>query len=651
MRPMNMKNATSTTQLSLALVVAITLSFAPAAFAAAPGITSTAGASGTFNLTAQDAYLNQPDGAAVYSWGYGCASGSAPTFDPDPTFFAFPPTCNTMQVPGPTMIVTEGQTVTINLTNSLPTAAGNTSILFPGFNVTTSCTATTPAGQQGLLTCEAAPGSTIRYTFIASAPGTHAYYSGTQGDLQIEMGLYGAIIVLPKTVPASCENTVTNLYGKADYGTTNKIDGFPERDFRLAHAAYDHPRSCYDREYLFQWAEMDPRIHKQAEAQVLSKSGCAAGTMGCSLDVQTEPYHPAYFLINGRSMPDLMDPNYASEYPHQPYNGNPHMHPGELTLIRTIGQGRWQHPFHEHANHVRILARDGNLILSPTNPTNSLAGTLMFNTDTTPGEAFDGIFYFSGRGLNWDPYGHHPKGTGSSVSTLAITKITESGTVVTVTFNGVEIPATGSSAVIAGVSKAGYNGTFTVTGGTVGTTTSTITYTDTASLGTAAVSGATVTMSLGSNSAPNDPLASLTCVPDANGYNTGTSTALNYYEWCQDHNKPVQVAPFGDVAQGGPATLPDPNVLTNGQWYGGSPYLGPDASLRGTMAGCDTTTNANCTTLLPSNTQANPSNERGWAFMWHSHNEREITTNNVFPGGMLMMMLIDSREFPIDESQ
>jgi hypothetical protein len=286
--------------------------------------------------------------------------------------------------------------------------------------------------------------------------------------------------------------------------------------------------------------------------------------MGCSLDVQTEPYHPAYFLINGRSMPDLMDPNYASEYPHQPYNGNPHIHPGEQMLIRTIGQGRWQHPFHEHANHVRILARDGNLILSPTNPTSSLAGTLMFNTDTTPGESFDGIFYFSGRGLNWDAYGHHP-----------------------------------------------------------GTST--------------------------------DPLAILTCTPDANGFNTGNKSALNYYEWCQDHDKPVQVAPFGDVAAGGPATFPDPNVLTNGQWYGGTPYLGPDASLRATMPACAGTTNAtnssaNCTTLMPVNTQANPANERGWAFMWHSHNEREITTNNVFPGGMLMMLLVDSREFPIDES-
>jgi FtsP/CotA-like multicopper oxidase with cupredoxin domain len=569
---MNMKNATSKTQLLVALVVAVVLSLAPAAFAAAPGMTGTGATAGTFNLTAQDSYLNQPDGEAIYSWGYGCVTGSAPTFVPKATL-VFAASCSTMQVPGPTMVVTEGATVTINLTNNLPTAAGNTSILFPGFNVTTSCAATTPTGQQGLLTCEAAPGSTVTYSFTASATGTHAYYSGTQGDLQVEMGLYGAIIVLPAAPPAGCANgtTKSNLYGKTDYGTSTGIPGFPEQDFRLSTAAYDHPKSCYDREYLFQWAEMDPRIHKQAAAQVLAKSGCTAGTAGCSLGVQTEPYHPAYFLINGRSMPDLMDPNYAPEYPHQPYNGNPHMHPGEQTLIRTIGQGRWQHPFHEHANHVRILARDGNLQLSPTNPTTSLAGLLMFNTDTTPGEAFDGIFYFSGRGLNWDPYGHHPAATPST--TLA-----------------------------------------------------------------------------GEGAIPVDPLSSLPCTPDANGYNTGNPAALNYYEWCQDHNKPVEVAPFGDVASGGPATLPDPNVFTNGAWYGGSQYLGPDASLRSRMPNCDTTVNANCTTLLPSNTQANPPNERGWAFMWHSHNEREITTNNVFPGGMLMMMLVDSREFAIDES-
>jgi hypothetical protein len=125
---------------------------------------------------------------------------------------------------------------------------------------------------------------------------------------------------------------------------------------------------------------------------------------------------------------------------------------------------------------------------------------------------------------------------------------------------------------------------------------------------------------------------------------------VNYYEWCADHNKPIQKAPFGDVNGGGPATLPDPNIFTNGPWYGGTPYLGPDATLRAGNANCDTVTNANCALLQPTNIQANPGNERGWAFMWHSHNEREITTNNVFPGGMLMMMLVDSREFVIDET-
>jgi hypothetical protein len=559
MRAMNMKNATFTTQLFLALVVA-TLFLAPTAFAAAPGITGP-----TFALTAQPAYLNQPDGEAVYSWGYGCngtPTGFAPTLPGQ--------NCPSMQVPGPTLIVTEGASVSVTLTNQLPTAAGNTSILFPGF--TLSSTACSTGAVQGLLTCEAVPGGSVTYTFTASAPGTHPYYSGTQGDLQIEMGMYGAVIVLPSAVPANCESGYHSL-------NTTARGAHSETDFRLAHAAYDHPGSCYDREYLFQWAEMDSRIHRQALAQVsatLASGVCtSASNAACRLNVQTEPYHPAYFLINGRSMPDLMDPNFAGEYPHQPYNANPHIHMGELMLIRTIGQGRWQHPFHEHANHVRILARDGNLELSgsATNVTftsgltgdagvaaRGLAGLLMFNTDTTPGEAFDGIFYFTGRGLNWDPYGHHP------------------------------------------VSSTG------------------------------------------------DSLATLGCTADVNGYNSGAPTAVNFMEWCQDHNKPLQVAPFGDVAAGGPATLPDPNVLTNGPWYSGSPYFGPDANLRATMPACVSTPSANCTTLQPANLQLNPANERGWAFMWHSHNEREITTNNVFPGGVLMMLLVDSREFLIDES-
>ncbi len=541
MKPMTLKIAFLKTRLLLPVLVAVA-SLAATAHAAAPGITGP-----TFNLTAQPAYLTQPDGQAIYSWGYGC-TGAPAGYAPAAITNGF---CNTMQVPGPTLIVTEGQTVTINLVNQLPTAAGNTSILFPGFQVASS------GGVVGLLTKEAVPGGTVTYTFTAGTPGTRSYYSGTQGDLQVEMGLYGAIIVLPASVPAVCTSGLhaANLVAESTWH---------ESDFRLAAAAYDNPKTCYDREYLFQFSEMDPRIHSQAFAQVTAKTGCTAGAAGCSLEVPAEPYHPAYFMINGRSMPDDMDPNYAAEYPHQPYNGNPHLHPGEEVLLRIIGQGRWQHPFHEHANHVRVLARDGNLILSATDTT-QLAGPALFTTTTTPGQAIDGIFYYTGKGLNWDMYGH--------------------------------------------------------------ATTS------------------------------NDPMAKLKCTPDASGYNTGDPTALNFWEWCADHNKPLQALPSGDVGGGGPATLPDPNILTNGAWYGGSPYLGPDATLRATgcMRGNALQTNSpNCGatgSTPPSGTIANsPSGEAGFAFMWHSHNEREITTNNAFPGGMMMMMLVDSREYPIDES-
>src|ERR1700732_1621531 len=88
----------------LLLAPTLALFLAVAAHAAVPGITGP-----TFNLTAQTAFLNQPDGNQVYSWGYGCSvapSGFAPATITGQS-------CPTMQVPGPTLIVTEGTTVTV----------------------------------------------------------------------------------------------------------------------------------------------------------------------------------------------------------------------------------------------------------------------------------------------------------------------------------------------------------------------------------------------------------------------------------------------------------------------------------------------------------------------------------------------------------
>ncbi len=522
-------NRTLIANLALLTVTAVVSLHVAPVQAAAPGITGP-----SFDLTATPGHIMQPDGTSIYSWGYGC--NSAPSGYAPATITGA--NCPTMQLPGPTLIVHQGDTVTVTLHNNLPAAAGNTSILFPGFQVTAT------GGVAGVLTTEACNSAaqiacgnpvstnTVTYTFVAGTPGTHTYYSGTQGDLQVEMGLYGALIVLPNTAAntSSCNGTLNDQARSAN----------DQADFRLARAAYDHASACYDREYLFQFSEIDPVIHRQAEEQ--AALGCSKPT-GCIL-VATEPYVPAYYLVNGRSMPDLMEPNYAVQYPHQPYNGNPHMHPGELTLLRIVGTGRWQHPFHEHGNHVRVLARDGNMLLTPS--TGKLAGPLLFTTTTTPGMAMDGIFQWTGKGLNWDVFGHGLK-------------------------DGVAVDSS-------------------------------------------------------------------VCVPDTNGYYTSNPAAPNYYEWCGDHNKALESKPFGQVGGGGPVTLPDANIMANGAWYGGSPYFGPDATARAVGA----------TPIPPSGTVGNDTGS--FAYMWHSHNEREITTNNAFPGGMMMMMLVDPWVTSINEA-
>jgi FtsP/CotA-like multicopper oxidase with cupredoxin domain len=465
-----------------------------------PGITG-APATPSFAISASADYNSQPDGNLIYSWGYGCTT--APTgFSPPPAAGSQGPAayCPLMQMPGPTMIVTEGDVVTVTLTNSLPAAAGNTSIVFSGFDVSAS------GGVDGRLVKEAANGGgTVTYTFTAAKPGTYSYYSGTQPELQIEMGLTGAVVVMPKAA--------------SDLASGCKAKG----EFSLAASAYGHSATCYDREYLFQFSEMNSLIHEQVKAQV---EACPAAP--CPQVVATlEPQRPNYYLINGRSMPDIMDTSYSTSYAHQPYNGNPHMHPGELVLMRVIGQGRWQHPFHFHGNHARVLARDGNLLLSQSDDS-KLAGPLLFTIPTVSGQSVDAIFTWTGKGLNWDVYNH-------------------------VASDGIG------------------------------------------------------------------------CMPDANGYHS-VKTDPNYGEWCADHGKPIPVTP------------PDPQIVLAGQWYGGTPYLGLQSAAQGFTA----------TPEAPGTLNQNP--QAGYAYMWHSHNEREITTNDVLPGGMMMMLLIDPPVWYIDET-
>lgn len=132
----------------------------------------------TVDLCASNGTLLLPDGAIVPVWGFvqttTCAPGLVTTF------------------PGPEIRVNSGDTLIINLRNALNVP---TSLLVPGQIVNGS------GGVVGTFTREAAPNGMATYTISSAEPGTYLYESGTDSDIQVAMGLYGALIVAQGGAP------------------------------------------------------------------------------------------------------------------------------------------------------------------------------------------------------------------------------------------------------------------------------------------------------------------------------------------------------------------------------------------------------------------------------------------------------------------
>jgi FtsP/CotA-like multicopper oxidase with cupredoxin domain len=250
---------------------------------------SNVGGEVVFNLTTDTGYYSGPDGNQVFMWGFG--NGDA---------------TGEFQMPGPILCVNEGDTVRVNLTNSLPDPV---SVVFPGQESVTA-----GGDQQGLFTWEAAANTgSASYSFVAGQPGTFLYESGTDPFKQVQMGLYGALIVRPAMG---------------------------------ANFAYNNAGTQFANEFLILLHEIDPKLHAKVE--------------------RNEPYtveerYDRYWTINGRSMPDLIADNFVEWLPHQPYGALVQVEAGAAlpALIRFANAGWENHPFHPHGNHMTVVARDG----------------------------------------------------------------------------------------------------------------------------------------------------------------------------------------------------------------------------------------------------------------------------------------------------
>lgn len=182
---------------------------------------SLVGSTRTCELWAKTGTISLPGVASLTIWGYADSASGAAT------------------LPGPTLIATEGETITVILHNTLAEAS---SLAFPGQNLPPDTVGATAGGD-------------TTYTFVANDPGTFLYQAGltASGQRQVALGMFGALIVRPASLPGSA------------YGTA---------------------ASSFDDEALLVLSEIDPALNAAPTTFDLGK------------------YAPKYWLINGKAYPD-----------------------------------------------------------------------------------------------------------------------------------------------------------------------------------------------------------------------------------------------------------------------------------------------------------------------------------------------------------
>ena len=108
------------------------------------------------------------------------------------------------QVPGPTLRVTQGDRVRINVTNRLPES---TTVHWHGLDVPNAMDGPAYITQKPI-----EPGETFSYEYTVEQSGTYFYHTHDHVDRQQALGLYGALIIDPKNpadaITADLEYTV-----------------------------------------------------------------------------------------------------------------------------------------------------------------------------------------------------------------------------------------------------------------------------------------------------------------------------------------------------------------------------------------------------------------------------------------------------------
>jgi Bacterial Ig domain len=217
-------------------------------------------------LRAEKFTKTMPDGVSVTMWGY-ASDTSATSSD------------GILSSPGPIITVPVGEALNVTLINKLnvPTSLvvpGQAIAMHPVFSSFATGSVCTPSAgdrecrvrsfttEAPAVTTAAPAGGSAVYSYTNVKPGTYLYQSGTSPQIQIQMGLYGAL----KRDAAPTSTTVKNAYDTVAYG----------------------------QDHVIVYSEVDKAVHDAVDAGTFTGS--------------TLNYDPKYFLVNGVGFNPLAAP-------------------------------------------------------------------------------------------------------------------------------------------------------------------------------------------------------------------------------------------------------------------------------------------------------------------------------------------------------
>ncbi|MBI5443962.1 MAG: multicopper oxidase domain-containing protein [Deltaproteobacteria bacterium] len=259
-----------------------------------------------------------------------------------------------LECPGPTIVATKGDTITVNITNTLDEPHA---FFIPG---------RLPGDPPIFSSHPIAPnGGTFSGSFTVDQLGAFLYFDNLNAPVNRMMGLHGALVVMPDpNVPPGLGNKFTpyddpteavqNLYNH--FGDTDHFPGLAWEEGDPTPWALDPtvPNCPPFRTYVWLLHQASPNLFREVGSLPAGAIFNPQEFMQKFLRSDFDPtnqasFTPQYFTINGQS----------GFFGHFSPTITPIGRVGEPVIVHILNAGLWTHSMHLHGDHFYVTSKNG----------------------------------------------------------------------------------------------------------------------------------------------------------------------------------------------------------------------------------------------------------------------------------------------------